>query len=690
MNALLNPTSMAIVGASDRSPSLSRLVEQNVGSGVRMYFVNPRYKEVLGQVCYPALEEIGESVDTVLCTVNASLVPDVIESAASLGIRSAVITAANLGEGDQTGKQRQDRVARAAGASMAICGPNCVGVLNVAKAISVCGRPATGIRRGGLALVSQSGGLVTALIDAGAERLLGFSYLISSGNEAVTDLTDYVDYLIADPETTAIGMVVETIRRPAPFVEAAYRARAAGKPLVVLKLGRSEIGKRMSTSHTGAIMGDAQDYDAMFQQTGVIVAQDIDDFLDLTQILSNPKHWGSTENIGVLCSSGGSAALVSDAFDAAEIPLKIDPPLAEWMRQRLPTNALGNPVDITGIFYNPGDFGSVFDQFLQADTYDTVLIVSSSLGASQEAFNHPVVSNLERVAGTTSKRLILASTMASGLGPWAGRLHDLDVMVTRGIGPTIRSLKAVDHMLAVRDRPRPSVNRTMTATMLAGGFEEPSRLLPFEDCSRVLSEFGIPVAPFVIIDDASRSVVCQLADVLDVPQYVLKVADMVHRSDFGAVRRGVTQAAVPSVTDELLQVAVSHGAPPRVVVQPDLQVDAELFLGMSTGGGLGPIMVFGSGGVFVEDLADVTARLAPIGEADAWEMLKAVRVGAMLRSSRRSKPVDMQELAGILVAFGQLAAATAASAESIEINPLVLSDGHFYAVDLRWIRRDPD
>src|ERR1700722_13140172 len=198
---MLDPQTMAIVGASDRQPNWRDVIEQNEAHGIRVHLVNPNRDQVFGMKAYRTLEDVPEPVDTVLSLVNAELTVGVVESAARVNARSVVITAAGFGETDEAGKERQRRIVEIAQQhDIAICGPNCTGVVNVTASKSMCGRTVSGIRLGGVALISHSGGLVTAVVTAGAERKLGFSYLISAGNEAATDLVDYLDVLIDDPE----------------------------------------------------------------------------------------------------------------------------------------------------------------------------------------------------------------------------------------------------------------------------------------------------------------------------------------------------------------------------------------------------------------------------------------------------------------------------------------------------------
>ena len=684
---------MAIVGASDKGgvgAGLDRVVEQNESSGMRVHLVNPKRDELFGRKAYPTLGDLPETVDTVLSLVNAELTLGVVEMAGALGTKAVLVNAANFGETDEAGKQRQrDLTTQAHKFGMAICGPNCNGILNAAKTKSIGLQTLEGIRPGGVGLISQSGGLMSALSMAGRERMLGFSYLVSSGNEAVTDLVDYIEHFIDDDTVTAMALVVEQIRRPEAFVRAAYAARAAGKPIVALKLGRSETGRRTGASHTGAMMGDARDYDALFHQVGIIVADDIEDLVDLVQMFSSvPRpQWTRSESIGVLCASGGAAGLISDAFDGADLPLKIDDELTAWMQELIPTNSVGNPFDLTGLLYNEADYEKVLQRYLESPTYDTVLVLTSMLGSASEKFNGPLDGPLRRAAGTSAKRLIVASSTACALGPWTEKFLDVGVAIGRGLVPTVRSLKAMDSFVAgqgrqvppaVEARPRPSDLRTA----LDGDHE----IVSFADAAALAAEYGVPMAPYVVLDSTEGDL-STLGRLGSQERYVVKLANVVHRSDIGAVATGVTLAAVPEALRQMAEIAARHGLASDVLVQPEVHGRGEVFLGAQCTGDLGPIVLFGLGGVFVELLADVSARLAPMTVDDALDMLGEIKGSGVLEGVRGGEAWDTENLASILVGLGNLASATSGWLESIEINPLLATGAGFAAVDLSCVVR---
>jgi acetate---CoA ligase (ADP-forming) len=688
---MLNPQSMAIVGASDRQPNWRGVIDQNEAAGVTVRLVNPNREQVFGMKAYPTLEDVGEAVDTVVSLVNAELTVGVVESAARVGARSVVITAAGFGETDDAGKERQRRIAEIAQEhDIAICGPNCTGIVNVVGGKSMTARLTSGIRPGGVALVSQSGGLVTALVAAGAERKLGFNYLISSGNEAATDMVDYLNVLIDDPDVTTITLIIEEIRRPAEFILAAYRARAAGKPLIAFKLGRSESGKRMGASHTGAMMGDARDYDALFRQLGVLVAKDLDDLLDLALLFSSiPRQtWRRAQRVGVLCASGGSASICSDAFEAENLPLIVDDQLASWMQELIPTNALGNPFDTTGLLYNEKDFENVLQQYLVSTVYDTVFVASSGLGPTHEQLAMPLIGPLKRAAGQGDKRIVIASSAASVLGDWTEQFIDAGVGVGRGIVPAVRSLKAMDRFLEIMERPIPeAVTPTSQPDDFQSAVDGSNRILRFSDAARLARQYGIPVAPFVEFDPNSSDVEVALSGLPPTDLFVVKLANSLHRSDIGGVATGVKRDELTATATRMSSLAERLDLSRDVLIQPQLRGRGEVLIGAQSASPLGPIVLFGLGGIFVEALADVSARSAPFTRADATDMLAEIRAHKVLYGIRGQQPWDTAALVDILVGFGQLAAATSGWLESIEINPLMVTDTGYAAVDISCILR---
>jgi len=319
-----------------------------------------------------ASSAVGGPVDAVLALVNAERAIDVVQEAAALGCGGVVIAAAGFVEQGDEGAARQEQLQSLARASgLAVVGPNCSGFKNVPLGVNLFTGGRLDLRPGGVAVVSQSGFLVRSALAAAKERDLGVSIAVSSGNEAVCDLADYVSVLAADEDTSVICLVIEAIRRPAAFFEAVATARAAGKPVIALKLGRSDRARRIMQSHTGAIADASWIYDLAFREHGVIGARDIDELLDSAQLFAQLPVERRTRirRIGMITTSGGVAALATDLAEDMGAPLPPLPELDGWVRERVPGDTV-NPLDLTGFVMSKAELmEEVFDHYAEVPAH---------------------------------------------------------------------------------------------------------------------------------------------------------------------------------------------------------------------------------------------------------------------------------------------------------------------------------
>ena len=361
LTRMLSPKTVAVVGANDQSPMSNNVILPMLEAGHDVVLVNPRRDEAYGRPVVVDLASAGRPIDAVLSIVNAEVSLTVVEEAAALGCGGVVVVASGFAETGPDGVEAQERlVAIADRTSLAVVGPNCAGFRNVALGVSLftggwLDLPVAGAATvGGVSIVSQSGFLARAAAAAARERALGVSMVVSSGNEAVCDLADFVAVAAADPFTSVICVVVETLRRPADFFASVVAARDAGKPVIALKLGRSARARTIMQSHTGAIADEGWVYDLAFREHGVLDATDVDDLLDHAQLfaqLPRERH-RPIRSIGVIASSGGVAALAADLADASGAPVPPLDEIAEWVRERVPGDTV-NPLDLTGFVFSP-------------------------------------------------------------------------------------------------------------------------------------------------------------------------------------------------------------------------------------------------------------------------------------------------------------------------------------------------
>jgi acetate---CoA ligase (ADP-forming) len=689
---MLAPRTIAIVGASERNPFLPGLIDDNVAAGAEVHLVNPRRPEVLGRPTIGSLRDADAPVDCVMSMVSAADTIGVIEDAAAIGAGGVIVAAAQFGEVGGEGERRQDELrALATAADVAVCGPNCLGLLNFAKGIHLAMGPGLPTRVGTTAILAQSGGVWTSALWGAAERRLGLSHLISSGNEAVTDVVDFLEFLLDDPDTQSIGIVFEQIRRPAEFLALAKRALAVGKPIVACKLGRSILGQRVSASHTGALMQSAADYETVFRQYGIAAASDLDDLLDILQLFSHlpPDRWTTADRVAVLSASGGAAAVASDVLAEVGVELKEDDDVASFIRAHVDGATITNPLDYTGLNYSPEAFGRILRRYAESPAYDTFLVMAY-LQEELREFAEAVTIPLREVAKETEKRLIAFTTARAAIGDWAAEdLVDEGIALGSGLRQTARSLAAMDRFVRMRTRTFAEPREVESAVELA---DEPvpvpdGLMMSFGDGMNLLRRFEIPVAPHRVLGESSPSAADIEAIAGEGERFVVKLADVQHRTEHGVVRTDVGRDDLRAAIMEMGRLAVENGFRSSVVVQPQLKVDREFFVGIEGSSVFGPMVLCGVGGIFVDLLGDVSARVAPLTIEDAHEMLDELAARKVIRGARGQAAVDIDGLAKILVAAGELAIAGTGWIRTLDINPLIFDGNGFAAADVSCVLR---
>src|SRR5499427_2384610 len=325
---LMRPASIAVVGASQRMTRATRVVTnlQRFGYAGRIFPINPRYSEVLGLPCYPDLASTPERADSVVVAIPAEQVPGVLGSAVAAGVRGAVVLSSGFAEAGPAGRKRQAELERlAADHGLLICGPNCYGVFNIRLgAATFSADMAEPLRPGAVAVVSQSGGFSHAIAEyLMQQRCVGLSYIVSCGNQAGLTVEDYIAYLVEDDETAVIGAFVEGFKKPDTFRRAAARARALHKPIVVLKVGRSENARQAMLAHTGSLAGTPEIIEAMLRQSGVVQVSSINEMIDTLALLSaSARRAPGAWRVGILSGLGGECGRASDAADRAGVELR--------------------------------------------------------------------------------------------------------------------------------------------------------------------------------------------------------------------------------------------------------------------------------------------------------------------------------------------------------------------------------
>lgn len=667
VGALLSPRSLALIGATESS-SWSQALLGNLelfGFDGRLHLVHPRHESQFGRPCYPSLADVPDEVDAAYVMTGTALAEQVLADCARKGVRSVVMLTAGFREVGGDGVERERRLvdlARDHGITM--LGPNCLGFINyTARTPAYALTLNAPLPPGRVAIVSQSGATLMHLHRLAYARGAGLARLVSIGNEAMCTSADLLDAWLDDPEVAVLGALLEGFRDPPHFLDVARRALDAGKPLVVLKAGRSPVVQRAASAHTGSLAGEDRVADAVLRQVGAVRVGSLEELLETCAVLD--RHgWPEGRRTAVITTSGGSCSLVSDlaadtALDLADFAPETKGRLAELLPD---FGTPQNPLDTTGVIVNqPALLAACVDAVVAENSYDAFLVNTDpprtegvTPGLTEQRLN-ALVGALERVPVFWT----LASTAAVDLTDY-GR----DAMLRHGLycsNGLALGVGAVDgairYGLARRDR-RPVRDHSPHRLDVPGGTLDEVR-------SRdLLAGRGIESVAARHVDSAAAA--GDAADELGYP-CVAKIvsAQVTHKSDAGGVRLGLqARADVVRAAAELLERAAS------VLVARQVAPVAELIAGVTLDAVFGPVVVVGLGGVFTEVLDDVAMRLPPLDEKEALAMLAQLRGAALLQGARGRPPADKAAIADVLVKLGDLALDLGDRLRAIEVNPL--------------------
>jgi len=687
------PRGIALVGASHDPVKLGHAVAANlVHCGYRgaVHFVNPRGGRLFDRPVYPHLEAVPDPVDLAVLIVPAAAVPDTLRACAARGVRAAVVLSGGFREVGSEGEALEEecrRLARALG--IRLLGPNCVGLIDTHLPLDVTFLPPPGPLPGEVAFISHSGAICAAVIDWASGQGFGLSLLVSLGNQADLTESDVLAAVADDPHTRVLTLYLEGVRNGRRFVEEAA-AVARRKPIVALKVGRSAGGRRAAVSHTGALAGEEAAYDAAFRRAGVIRAQTSEELFDWSRALAwCPPPAGPA--VAVLTNAGGPGVIAADAVERSGLRLaELQEGTQAALRQLLPPLAsVGNPVDILASA-SPEQYAGTLRLLLADPGVHSVLVI---LPPPPRDPAEAVVEAIVPVVRASAKPVVVA-LMGEALVRAAGeRLRAAHVPDYRSPERAAGALAVLWQRAELLARPvstpvrYPDVGRTEVGRLLAGLSSAAGEVLPPEHAARVLAAYGIPHAPGELATSPEEAV--EAAQRVGFP-VALKVASpqIVHKSEVGGVLLDLLDAAAVAAGFARI-VACARLAAPRahitgVYVQRMVPPGQEVVVGAVRDLQFGPLVMFGSGGVEVEELRDVAFALAPLTEHDVEDLLQQTWAGRRLRGYRHLPPADQAAVRDVLLRLGQLVDDVPDIAE-VEINPLrVFPAGQgAVAVDMR-------
>jgi acetyltransferase len=694
------PRTVAVVGATEAPGSVGRTLLHNLlGTpfGGTIYPVNPKRQSVLGIKAYPSLGDVPDAVDLAVIVTPATTVPAIVGTCADRGVPGAIIISAGFREAGTAGAALEARVlAEARRGRMRIVGPNCLGVMSPLSGLNATF--AAGMARpGSVAFLSQSGALLTAILDWSLREQVGFSAFVSLGSMLDVGWGDLIDYLGDDPRTRAIVLYMESIGDARAFLSAA-REVAMTKPIIVIKAGRSDAASRAAASHTGALTGSDEVLDAAFRRSGVLRVNDIAEVFDLAEVLGKqPRPAGP--RLAIVTNAGGPGVLATDALIARGGQLSTLEPgtLARLDAALPPAWSHGNPVDILGDA-DPGRYATALETVAADPGSDGLLAILTPQDMTDPTLTAEALSKHAHVAG----KPVLASWMG-GAQVAAG----IDILNRAGI-PTFAfpddAARTFSHMWRYADNLRglyetPAARAAdgagrpeEVASLVAAALGEGRTLLDQHESMAILAGYGVPTVPTLVARDPAAA--AEAAKQLGFPVAVkLWSRTITHKSDVGGVKLGLGDAAAVTRAFREIEEAVGRAAPRAaflgVTVQPYVERRAgiELIVGSAPDPQLGPVLLFGAGGELVEVLRDRALGLPPLNATLARRLIAEPRIARALGGVRGRAPVDLDALATLLVRFGDLVVEQPRIRE-IEVNPLLASGAGLLALDARAVLYD--
>ncbi len=698
LGSLLRPKSVALIGASARPRSIGNVMVRNLmtrGFGGPVWLVNPAGAEIEGQLCYRSVDELPAAPDLAVIATPPETIPSLVAQLGAKGCRAAVVISAGV-----RGDIRQAMLDAARPHLLRIQGPNCLGLMLPplgldASFCHIAPRP------GRLAFLSQSGALITGIVDWAESRGIGFSHVVSLGDMADVDFGDMLDYLAGDRESRAILVYMESLSQAPKFMSAARRA-ARVKPVVIIKAGRHAAGAKAAQSHTGALAGADAAFEAAFRRAGLVRVHELTELFEAAEILSKVAALDG-DRLGIITNGGGAGVLAADRLEDLGLELgRLSPPTIARLDAALPaTWSRGNPVDMIGDA-GADRYTSAIEAALDEPGFGALLVIHcpTALNPGIEAAR-AVTAALERrqVTGLLAKPILTnwlgAGAAAEPRGLFAERqipTFDTPAEAVAAFSQLVRYRRAQAELMATPPSLPDDVHEDQAAVaqIIRSALASGPRMLTEPEAKAVLAAYGVTTVATEVVATPEAAAVKARHILAAGTACVLKILsrDITHKSDVGGVRLGLeTPEAVE--TAARLMLARAREAMPNAriggfTIQPMIQRSGahELILGMSEDPTFGPLLMFGAGGVAVEALRDAAHALPPLDLNLARDLMRQTRVWRLLQGYRDRPPADIDAIAMTLVRLARVVAAHPEIRE-IDINPL-LADAHgVIALDAR-------
>jgi acyl-CoA synthetase (NDP forming) len=697
IHAMLHPRNIVLVGATDKPGNYAEriwnnLIKYQYKGG--LFPINSRRETIWGVPCYKDFASLPEKPDHVLVLVPARFAVQVIRDAAAAGARSATIVTSGFSELQDAESQRLavelQKAVRETG--LAVTGPNCLGNLSAGENLftNIDDRIVT-MEAGPVAIAGQSGAIVMAIRQALEDRGVGVGYMVTTGNETGLETPDLMAYFAADPSVRVIVVYLEGVRNTKVFREACKAARAAGKPVIALKLGASEGGRAAAMAHTGALAGSIQTFDAISTREGVIRVRGLDELIETTEcfVHADPPK---SNRLAAVSLSGGKRGLLIDAFDSAGLNFA---PLSASATEKLakmlgPGSIVGNPLD--------AGFAAVVDPsvYMQSikifiDDPDTdIVIIDSELPKAPHELRERNLRIVNDMAGAASKPVVYISAMSIGFTEFTKGLRKSlpNIAVMQGLDRAVGAIRSlIDYASLRKVVPEiASSSKASARAVLEKTLKRANGAAALDEVAskKLLRAYGIPVSREEIAQTAAEAV--KVARKIGFP-VVAKVvsADILHKSDIGGVVLNINSAAEvkKAFNDITARVKKLKNKPKLegILIAQQVKADLELVVGASLDAEMGPVVLFGTGGVDIELMKDVALAGAPLDADEAKQLIGKTKAGVKMKGYRGKPALHEASAVKALVGLSNLMADAGSRIASIDVNPFLINSKVGVAVD---------
>ena len=698
---LFEPESVAVIGATERAGAIGAVLMENMLAAPyrgRLYAVNPKYRSVRGVRCYPNVGKLPQPAQLAVIATPPPSVPRIIEQCGRAGIRSAVVITAGFSEtGEEGARLERKLLEHARRYGVRLVGPNCLGIMRPEIGLNATFARGNALA-GSLGLISQSGAICTALLDWARPNGVGFSSVVSLGGSADVDFGEILDYLVYDPRTEQVLLYIEGIRDARRFMSA-LRAAARAKPVIVMKSGRHPTGARAAVSHTGAMVGSDDVFEAAVRRTGAVRVTTIGQLVAAAQALSSRIH-PQGNRLAIVTNGGGPGVLAADRASDLGVPLaELAPETVARLKDALPANwSHANPVDLIGDA-DAARYDAAVSACLADPGVDGVLAI-----LTPQAMTAPteVATAVAQWAARSTKPLLAAWMGEDQVIEGRAVLRAASIPVFRTPEPAVEMFAHVSsyfrNQRMLLQTPPPLVERSAPDVAAAIGLiraalDEHRKVLTAAESKALLAAFHIPVVQPMRAGSAKAAV--KVAEGLGFP-VAMKIdsPDITHKSDVGGVTLDLHDAAAVSAAYEDMLARVRARQPSAVVSGVTLERmvrprhGREVLVGVLHDPVFGPAITFGAGGIAVEIMADRGVGLPPLNDFLAREMIRCTRVSKMLEAFRGMPPADVSALVTVLLRVSEMVCELPWIRE-MDLNPIIVDENGALTVDARVVVAEP-